>query len=365
MMAIWFFMVILCSLAAVLIAFPLIRSYEQRLGPGQDVAVYQDQLKEIARDLESGSINDTEAKSARAEIERRLEAATKTVVVAKPLPAGWKNMALGVAAAIVIVGSVGVYSQLGSPTLPSVSKQPTKGDDQAAKIEEIIVKIQGKVKETPNDPEAWRMLGWAMFNVQKYQDSVDAFSKAVALAPDNLDYQGMLAEATVQNAQGTVTPAAQKLIDAVLAKDPKNLQARYYDAVGHEQSGDQQGALDRWMALLGDAPAEAGYRDDVKARIAALGKALNKDVSGILNAPAALTPDQQAMAEGMVQKLADELKQNTKDAQGWARLIRSYSVLKEPDKAKAALADALKAFDGDSATQDKIRALAKDLGITE
>ena len=88
-------------------------------------------------------------------------------------------------------------------------------------------------------------------------------------------------------------------------------------------------------------------------------------MSGVLNAPAALTPDQLAMAQGMVQKLADELKQNPKDAQGWARLIRSYSVLKEPDKAKAALADALKAFDGDSATQDKIRALAKDLGITE
>jgi cytochrome c-type biogenesis protein CcmH len=366
MMALWFLMVVLCSVAAVLIAFPLIRSYEAGLSPAQDVAVYQDQLNEIARDLESGAINETEAKSARAEIERRLEVAAKARVEAKPLPPAWKYLSLAIAAGIVIVGGVGLYSQMGSPTLPAASQQTAQaGNDQQKQIEDIIAKIQAKVKETPNDPEAWRMLGWAMFNVQRFQDSVDAFTKAVALAPDNVDYQAMLAESTVQAAQGTVTPAAQKLIDAVLAKDPKNLRARYYDSIGHEQSGDQQGALDRWTALLADAPLDAGYRDDVKSRITALGKALNKDVSAALNAPPALSPEQMAMAEGMVQKQADDLKQNPKDAQGWARLIRSYSVLKQPDKAKAALTDALKAFDGDAETQGKIRDMAKGLGVSE
>jgi cytochrome c-type biogenesis protein CcmH len=365
-MAIWFFMVILCSLAAVLIAFPLIRSYEARLSPGQDMAVYQDQLQEVGRDLESGGINAAEAKSAQAEIQRRLEAASKSQVEAKPLPQGWKYAAIVMAVGIVIVGGVGLYVPLGSPGLPSAGGQQqavAAAQDSAKQIEQILKKIQDKAAANPNDPEGWRMLGWAMFNVQRYPESIDAFTKAVALAPENTDYQAMLAEANIQATQGTVTPAAQKLIDGVLAKDPKNMRARYYDALGHEQSGDQQGALDRWMALMADSPASAPWRDDLANRITTLGKALGKDVSSIVNAPPALTPEEQTMVEGMVQKLADELKQNPKNLDGWMKLMRSYSVLKQTDKAKAAFADAMQAFAADVVSQEKLKAAADELGF--
>ncbi|MBG1232443.1 c-type cytochrome biogenesis protein CcmI [Aestuariivirga litoralis] len=363
MMAIWFLMVILCSFAAVLIVFPLVRSYEASVAPAQESAVYEDQLKEIGRDLESGSINEAEAKAAKGEVERRLAAAAKARPDVKPLPALWKHCALAVAAGLVIVGGVGLYSILGSPTLPSAVKtQVAQGTqpDQAAKIEEIIAKIKAQVAANPKDAEGWRMLGWALFNVQRFPDSVDAFSKAVALAPDNAEYQSMLAEAVVQAAQGTVTPKAQDLLNAVLAKNPKDVRARYYDAIGHEQSGDQQGALDRWAALLADAPADAGWREDVKGRIASLGKALGKDVSGLITA----TPDQQAMIEGMVAKLAGELKQNPKNLEGWMRLMQSYQVLKQSDKAKVALADGLQAFAGDAASQDQLKAAAAKLQIS-
>ena len=73
--------------------------------------------------------------------------------------------------------------------------------------------------------------------------------------------------------------------------------------------------------------------------------------------------DQQAMIQGMVQKLADKMKDNPKDLDGWMRLMRSYQVLKAPDKAKVALADAMKAFDGDQASLDKLKAAATELGI--
>ena len=44
-------------------------------------------------------------------------------------------------------------------------------------------------------------------------------------------------------------------------------------------------------------------------------------------------------------------------------MMRAYQVLKDADKAKSALSDSLKAFDGDQASIDKLKAAATELGI--
>jgi cytochrome c-type biogenesis protein CcmH len=57
-----------------------------------------------------------------------------------------------------------------------------------------------------------------------------------------------------------------------------------------------------------------------------------------------MTPEErQAMIEGMVSQLAERLKENPSDIAGWTRLARSYNVLGQQDKARDALAEAVKA----------------------
>ena len=51
------------------------------------------------------------------------------------------------------------------------------------------------------------------------------------------------------------------------------------------------------------------------------------------------------------------------DADEWRRLIRAYTVLHEPDKAKEALASARKALAGDAEAGQQLDALARELGI--
>jgi cytochrome c-type biogenesis protein CcmH/NrfG len=82
-------------------------------------------------------------------------------------------------------------------------------------------------------------------------------------------------------------------------------------------------------------------------------------------APAAdvATDDQQTMIRGMVERLATRLAQSGGDASEWQRLIRAYSVLHEPDKARQALASARKALAGDAAAGPGLDALAQELGI--
>jgi cytochrome c-type biogenesis protein CcmH len=69
------------------------------------------------------------------------------------------------------------------------------------------------------------------------------------------------------------------------------------------------------------------------------------------------------MIRGMVDRLAARLREDGSDVDGWIRLLRSYMVLGEADKARAAAADARNALKGDA---DKLRRLdegAKSLGV--
>ncbi len=61
------------------------------------------------------------------------------------------------------------------------------------------------------------------------------------------------------------------------------------------------------------------------------------------------------MVAGMVSRLAERLKQNGSDVEGWLRLVRSYRVLGQADKAQAAIADARRALAGEP---DKLRDFA-------
>jgi cytochrome c-type biogenesis protein CcmH len=76
-----------------------------------------------------------------------------------------------------------------------------------------------------------------------------------------------------------------------------------------------------------------------------------------------LEGEQGKMIRGMVERLAARLKENKSDLEGWLRLIRSYAVLKETDKAQDAAATARQEFASDARALQQIDALAQGLGL--
>jgi cytochrome c-type biogenesis protein CcmH len=394
-MNLWLLMTILCSFAAVGISIPLIRRFDHHSSSvARDTAIYEDQLKEVDRDLQGGSINTPEAESAKVEIQRRLATATKNVTEARPISPAWRGIALAACAGLVILGGVNLYNIMGSPDLPSVSSvsPPTpqaavpaqaaaetpavpaasaNAANTPGQVDDMIAKLTARLQSNPADAEGWRMLGWSQFNLQHYPESVEAYAKALAIDPANVEYKSAYAESIVQAAQGIVTPKAQALIAEVLAKEPKDSRGRFYDALSHEQSGDQNGALDRWLTLLADTPPDAGWRDDVKQRITDLAKATGRDVKAALalpslpTAPAKQTmaqPEKDAMVAGMIAKLAAKLEANPKDRDGWAMMIRSLGVSGDKKGAEEALAKALDIFKDDKATIDGLKSIAVTAG---
>jgi len=76
-----------------------------------------------------------------------------------------------------------------------------------------------------------------------------------------------------------------------------------------------------------------------------------------------LSPEQRkAMIEGMVTRLRSGCIATGADVDGWLRLVRSYMVLGEPDKARAAIVDARRALAGDAVKLRRLDDLLRGLG---
>lgn len=398
-MTLWIVLTALCTAVAVVMTIPLIRRYEARSDAVPGSRIFADQLKELDRDVASGTISEADASLARVEIERRLLTAAKAVPLARPISPVWRAVAIAATASFVVLGATNLYVILGQPELPGVRNETpspmaaaetatpdsnvdtpdiaqngsaTATTKPGGDVDTLINSLADRLQKAPSDAEGWRMLGWSYFNRQRFDDAATAYAKAVQLDPENLDYKSAYAESLVQAAQGTVVPIAQQAFTEVLAKDPKDFRSRFYMALAREQAGELEPALDQWLGLLHDAPKDAGWLSDVRQRISELGTRTGRDVSGELvqipAAPAADTAglaaaDQQAAIEGMIAKLAAKLRSNPRDRDGWAMLIRSLKVKGDRAGASQAASDALAAFKDDPQTRGQIAGFAQSLGV--
>ncbi len=160
-----------------------------------------------------------------------------------------------------------------------------------------------------------------------------------------------------------MTPEAREAFEAGL-NDPENApRARYYLALAQMQQGDVNGALQAWHDLAASAPADAEWLPLVRQRIAEAATTLGNDTAApedpaaAAKAAAAASPqERRAMIDAMVERLAARLAAQPDDVDGWARLGRSYMVLKEPDKAREAYARAVKLRPDDPALKEALAA---------
>jgi cytochrome c-type biogenesis protein CcmH len=69
------------------------------------------------------------------------------------------------------------------------------------------------------------------------------------------------------------------------------------------------------------------------------------------------------MVRGMVARLAERLKQDGTDLEGWLRLIRAYMVMGDKDRARAATEDARRALANEPDKLRRVEEQAKGLGL--
>jgi cytochrome c-type biogenesis protein CcmH len=378
----------LTSLALAILLVPLLlRRRADGSREAYNLAVYRDQLAEVERDLGRGLLNPEQAEAARAEIGRR-------ILALSPAPASAASTsAVPFAAATIAVVALPfaawlLYARLGSPALPdqpfaerAAAAKAVAGGVQHLDLGKAIAKIGDHLKAHPEDLTGWLLLARTEISLAHYAEAAEAYRHAADLSGHRADIVGDWGEAQVLAANGTVTPAAREAFQAALADKESAPRSRYYLALAQSQQGDTKAALQGWVDLAADSPAEAEWLPLLRQRIAGAASELGVDpatlktssgmpsqaaVAATAQANADASPEERhAMILTMVGNLAARLEQQPDDVEGWARLGRSYMVLNQPDKAREAYAHALKLKPEDAALRQAFEAAQSAAGKTE
>ena len=322
------------------------------------VSIYRAQVAEIDRDLASGRIAGDDAKIARAEAARRLIAEGGMPPAA--LPSGPRRVVATAVVLVACLAGVLLYMRIGNPGLPDLPLQARVASPDKMDMAAALAKIEQHLAGQPDDLRGWTVIAPVYLRLGRNADAVQAYGHILRLGGDTAEHRADYAEAQVYAADGTVTPDARREFEAALQRDPKSAKTRYYLGLAAEQRGDKAQARAIWSALAADSPAGSPLAETLSRRVAEMDGTGNASAGDI----AALPPDAQQVAiRGMVGRLADRLRENGDDIEGWLRLVRAWRVLNEPDKAKAALVDARRTFAQDDAAKARLDTLARELGL--
>lgn len=375
----WIIIALLTAAVALVLTYPLMRSYGTAdTGRDGEVAVYRDQLAELQRERESGLIGETEAEYARAEIGRRLLAAASNQKGEKSKSAPRRHDVLArIVTLLLPLTGLCLYLFMGSPNAPDMpleARLEKPGND----MDLMIAKAERHLAQKPDDGAGWDVLAPIYFKTMRLGDAEMAYRNAIRLLGENPQRLTGLAETLIAANQGIVIEDARAALEKAEKASPGNPRARFYLALSLEQAGKTVEARGAFAGLLKDSPEGAPWIPLVQAHLQNTGGAVatspkaqapkpqapggpsEQDIAAASN----MSPqDRQAMVAGMVESLDARLKENPDNLEGWMRLVRSYAMLKNDEKARQALADGLKAFPAAGEQGKQLLALAQQLGV--
>ena len=319
--------------------------------PARDILI--DQLAEIDRDAARGIISEAEAATAKGEVKRRILSFERQTTPVVPLPGRTSRVGLLLALVFVPALAAGYYGVFGNPSISSVAT----ADRQAALEERTRVigltdELKARLTTDPNGgpSEGWMLLGQTYMRLGFSKQAAEAFAVVAERPEADSSVFSMWAEALITAEQGVVTPVAEQAIDRAMALDPQNPAATYYRALALQQSGQSAAAYDMIIARLDAADGFYPWMESLVAQANRIGEGIGRDpislarFAPMLNAPGPtqddiaaaqdLSPeDRMAFIRSMVSGLAERLKEDPGDLDGWLRLGRAYVVLGDRDAA--------------------------------
>ncbi|NIX76912.1 c-type cytochrome biogenesis protein CcmI [Microvirga terricola] len=362
-MVIWIILLTMTAAAVMAVLWPLSRHHGQNRQVDPNTQFYRSQLAEIERDQEKGALLPSEAEAAKAEAARRLLRANGQqdagfVAVGEPALRR-RRAASALALSVVPILAIAIYGAYGSPHFQGGA--PIAIKQEAAKLDfaAAVGQIEAHLASNPEDGRGWEVLAPVYLRMGRVDDAVKAYGSAIRYLGPEAGRLANYGEAMVLAKDGVVSAEAQAAFEQAVALDKSSAKARFYLARAAEQDGQIEKAKSAYSDLLSTSPADAPWVPVVREQLSRLG-APQSDAAEA-GAPRIGSDDIARMVSG----LAARLEAQGGSAEEWARLMRSYAVLGQRDKAAAAAKQARQALAKDEAGLKTIEMMARELKLTD
>ena len=188
------------------------------------VAPFKRQLADLEQAHAAGTLSQAQRDTERASLERRLldmllhDRAVDAPAAAKP---SWPLL-LGLLV-LVLVLAIGGYAYNRSANPPQGEEEGADGGPSQAQVVAMVEQLAERMQQNPNDAEGWAMLARSYSVMQRNEDALAAYQKAMALGKNDagllVDYADTLAVKNQHSLQGE--PMA--LITRALKLDPDHI----------------------------------------------------------------------------------------------------------------------------------------------
>ena len=364
-MTLWIFILALLIGGIVFVLWPLVQGSTEDDRLQREIALYEARKAELARQSASGEITESQYQSALAEQGRALLALGRQQQNASSEPTPNRTRRRKLAAVLMLVGlpalSLPIYLKVGKPNLPDM---PLAARDRAPKgldLESALQRIEAHLAQNPDDARGYEVVAPVYMKAGRFADAARAYARVISLKGESAERLADLGESLVAEKDGIINQEARQAFEKSIKLDPAAARPRFYLAMAREQDGDKAGALAEFRKIVTELP-DGPAKMRVQAEVDRLGGAPQVPPGG--EAVANLPPEQRAeMIRSMVEGLEARLNEKGGSAEEWRRLVQARMVLKEKDKALAALEKAKTALAGDAAAGKELEAFARSLGL--
>ncbi|MFQ2172441.1 c-type cytochrome biogenesis protein CcmI [Aeromonas rivipollensis] len=258
MTAFWIVIAALLVLASLALILPLWRG-EGRQSISRSALnkqLYRQRLLEIGEEREQGIL--AEESESLVELQRSL---LDDIPDVEQSARGGKSLIWIPGVLVMVVVSLGLYYQLGawqevsrwqdaSSRLGELSNRILVERDSEVTEQDLLdftLGLRTRLKEEPNDYRGWLLLGRLTLDGNDPEMAREALERAYSLAPQKAMVAVPYAQALMMTGEEA---RADQLLQAAIAQDPANIEARSVHAFMALQKEDFQTALVRWRAML-------------------------------------------------------------------------------------------------------------------
>ncbi len=257
--------------------------------PGTNLEILRDQLAELNGDLERGAISPRQFEVARAELERRtLEETSGGTPRGKSESGGGRRTAIALGVLIPLAAS-SMYIGIGDSGGLSTQTGAAAPQASAADVEDMVARLAERLQKNPDDAKGWALLGRSYYVMQRMDEAVAAYAKAVAKIDDDADLYADYADAQAMSQGRNLLGKPMELVTRALAINPSQPKALAMAGTEAFYRKDYPAAIALWEKLLQILPADSELTKSIADSIAEA-----RELGGTKSAQKAAGPEKTA-----------------------------------------------------------------------
>jgi cytochrome c-type biogenesis protein CcmH len=188
------------------------------------LAPFKRQLADLEQAHAAGTLSQAQRDAERASLERRLlDMLLHDRAVAAPAAAKPAWPLLGGLMALVLVIAIGGYSYNHKTNPVQADEEGADGAANQAQVVAMVEQLAERMKQNPNDADGWAMLARSYSVMERNEDALAAYQKAVALRQDDPGLLVDFADALAVKNQHKLQGEPMALITQALKLNPDHI----------------------------------------------------------------------------------------------------------------------------------------------